>query len=169
MPDPPALALQALGLQTCISTTRLSLESPVCHLFSITFFSFCFRQCSPPGLLSVPSVSRFLCRILFLDVFLHLNDSVRVGEVCKGTCLAGEGPVREYQAGWRFESAFLSLLRLILCFSSASSSSLYRSCNPQTWEATSPASTCKYVMWIWGCHSYFRPHGLHSGHRQDKA
>lgn len=125
-------------------------------LFHHLPISFCLRQCSPPGLLSMLSISRSLCRILslslffLLDVCLHLDDSVRGREVCKGTCLAGEGPVRKYQAGRRFESTFLSLLRLTLCFSSASSSSLYRSCSPQTWEATSPASTCKYVMWDMG-------------------
>lgn len=120
------------------------------------------RQCPPPGLLTVLSISRFLHRILLVVFFFQ---SVGDLEVCKGARLARRGSWEGggCQAGQRCEFAFNSLLRLTLCFSSASSSSLYRSCSPQTWEATSPASTCKYVMWICGCHSHFRPHGLHSG------
>lgn len=44
-------------------------------------------------------------------------------------------------------TAFSLLLRLTLCSSSASLSSLYRNFSLQTWEATSPASTCKY-HWV---------------------
>ena len=46
----------------------------VSHLFSITFFLSASDSARPPGLLSVLCISRFLGRILFLDVFLCLND-----------------------------------------------------------------------------------------------
>lgn len=73
MPDPHALAFRALGLQTCISTTWLSLGSPVCHLFPITFFflpasdSACPLAFSPCFLFAGFSVESFF---FLLDVFL---------------------------------------------------------------------------------------------------
>ena len=137
---------------------------------TLTLFALSFPEIAPfsGSLMIIFAISQYSYGILHLSLFCHFSDM----EGGWGVNECSHAAILDYKPRWdldwmgggpcwgnnrqcrgrdveslcseSFSSVFSLLFRLTLCFSSASLSSSCRNFSLQTWEAMSPASTCKY-------------------------